>query len=1188
MKKLLQKLLLFSALFGIIGIAVTNEAQAQIELDTPNWEVLADDVGWLSISNNETRGMAVNPVTGNLIVATRAGGTGVIAISTEDGSVVRNLDIGAITGGYFAVNRIAITDDGQIFVTNFSLSGPEHRIYWWANEEADAKMVWDGNPYSARIGDGFGVTGTGDDIKVYVSGTFQNRMAEFTWNSDTEMLQDMRLITLPYAENANASILEAPDNPDYLWINGRDAPIVKIDRDGNLIREYGAELVPLGNGELDIMTVNGSTFMVTGVRAPGDNAFTIIDITSEEAPYIIARTRDLTIHPNDFRVADVAFDEITSTVSLLVTNSGIFNFTIDVDELITDELIGAYFIPQGDFARGFPSLKEAFDTLNVVGTSGPVTLFITDDLDHSNDELLLLNAGITETSPLMIKPAPGASPTITLGATTEVEGGTTGLGIVNTSWVTIDGSNTSGGTTRDMTIMTEAEGVNFMMAVLWGSKNVTIRNSNIMHNYEATTIPAVRSRRDGNDTMVPENLLLENNQIGSPDKPFGIGMVAWGTESNPIHVKVLHNEIYARQRGVTTFWNLNNEFIGNTIELHDSPENQGLPGGLYLVLHTGGETVVANNVITRLSVNRSEVPGYIAGININSNIGDILIYNNLLGVTELEDLGAAKGSKVGGIAISNAAGSSNIGIYHNTFRFLDQPDAGLSSAIVWDVVETTMSYDFVNNIVHNEIDNETAYAMYWPHSGAALSSNYNNLMVAGDNAHVGFFEEENRTTLANWREASGKDLRSVSVPVEFAADDDWRLTGGSNGDIHLAGTPIAAVTVDFDGTERDEFNPYMGAFEGDIVLIPEPDIRPFALLAPSDGATVDLGAVTENIVISWEFPQSIVAWSRFNGQFADDQFAHVGEGESGQGRYIGTQNDIDAWLQTPLLENPGTLGFWGSTFSNATVLDMVIELSEDGETWEELAVLEARDGGTGDINVVWSYHEVEINREGEFYVRFSQSGTVNGSFYLDDVMVDSFTFDEVVLEEDFEDWEAYRSMRFTWHIDVTGSQFNNPALSLPSDRNGEATTLTLTAAQVDNALASLGVEEGATFTGDWTVTVALGEEVLFADAPFGISLTRLMPTGIVADQPYEFALDQNYPNPFNPGTKIRFTLPETMEVRLDVYTVAGQRVATLINGQREAGAHTVEFDGSRVASGVYIYRIVAGSHVQTRQMTLIK
>ena len=180
MKKLLQRLLLCAAMVGLLSVAGMKQAQAQVVLDTPNWEVLADSVDWLSIAGNQTRGLAANPVTGNLIVATRAAGTEVKVISAEDGSVIRNMEIGAISGGFFPVNRIAVSEDGQIFVTNFSLNGPEHRIYWWADEEADAKMVWDGNPYGNRIGDGFGVTGSGDDIKVYVSGTFQSQMAEFT------------------------------------------------------------------------------------------------------------------------------------------------------------------------------------------------------------------------------------------------------------------------------------------------------------------------------------------------------------------------------------------------------------------------------------------------------------------------------------------------------------------------------------------------------------------------------------------------------------------------------------------------------------------------------------------------------------------------------------------------------------------------------------------------------------------------------------------------------------------------------------------------------------------------------------------------------------------------------------------------------------------------------------------------
>jgi len=85
-----------------------------------------------------------------------------------------------------------------------------------------------------------------------------------------------------------------------------------------------------------------------------------------------------------------------------------------------------------------------------------------------------------------------------------------------------------------------------------------------------------------------------------------------------------------------------------------------------------------------------------------------------------------------------------------------------------------------------------------------------------------------------------------------------------------------------------------------------------------------------------------------------------------------------------------------------------------------------------------------------------------------------------------------------------------------------------------------------------------------------------------------FSLDQNYPNPFNPSTEIRYSLPQTGMVTLQVYDITGRLISTLVNENQVAGNHQVRFDAQNLSSGMYVYRLQSGSFTQTRKMILIK
>ncbi|MFV1882996.1 MAG: T9SS type A sorting domain-containing protein [Balneola sp.] len=174
-------------------------------------------------------------------------------------------------------------------------------------------------------------------------------------------------------------------------------------------------------------------------------------------------------------------------------------------------------------------------------------------------------------------------------------------------------------------------------------------------------------------------------------------------------------------------------------------------------------------------------------------------------------------------------------------------------------------------------------------------------------------------------------------------------------------------------------------------------------------------------------------------------------------------------------------------------------------------------------------------------------------------------------------------------------------VAVPSDNEGADTTVTLDFATVDALLAGAGLSVGQTANFVWnvrvtdgstdTVAVSTFSSGQFSPVYYALTLERALQTSNEDENgvPSEFALKQNYPNPFNPSTNIQFSLPEASKVTLNVYDMLGRKVATLLDGkQLNAANHAVKFDASALASGMYIYRIEAGSFVSTRKMMLIK
>jgi hypothetical protein len=130
----------------------------------------------------------------------------------------------------------------------------------------------------------------------------------------------------------------------------------------------------------------------------------------------------------------------------------------------------------------------------------------------------------------------------------------------------------------------------------------------------------------------------------------------------------------------------------------------------------------------------------------------------------------------------------------------------------------------------------------------------------------------------------------------------------------------------------------------------------------------------------------------------------------------------------------------------------------------------------------------------------------------------------------------------------------------------------------------VNLQEYAVFPSDTTLTVTEN------DSSYYVEFTYRLLAGIAKNEqtPVSFYLNQNYPNPFNPSTTINYGLMKTGQVKLDIYNILGEKVASLVDGVQNAGSHQLVWSPVNLASGVYLYRLETEGFVQTKKLILIR
>jgi len=426
----------------------------------------------------------------------------------------------------------------------------------------------------------------------------------------------------------------------------------------------------------------------------------------------------------------------------------------------------------------------------------------------------------------------------------------------------------------------------------------------------------------------------------------------------------------------------------------------------------------------------------------------------------------------------------------------------------------------------------------------------------------------------------GKD----KVTVGWSNPDDgevqlelWRAVW-----YHMEGEPAAAVSAypEYDDWDDDAV-PARPATRADALL--SPDWESFATVANTDPAeSIDDGGgsgLARGIYYYEIFAQD--AAGNWSGPAAENDYAasyllgDVASELGGGDGLIDLAYDIGAGLALCYGTNDGEDGY-----DNECDVGPTDDYSGDGIPLTDDSI------GFEDLMIF------ALNFDNVLAKSLPATGTIFARLAWTPVAANSWA---LVLVEPCLDLQG---MRLTADLPA-GAVRSISAGKLAGEQSGPCFLQNIERNGLDAGLALLG--RGARITGYGEllrVTLESGFDIADVEITARNSANEMVESSFTADggiprTPTEYALSANYPNPFNPATTIEFALPEPQRVRLDIYAVDGRHVATLKDQDMPVGSHSVTWTGRNdlgegVSSGIYFYRIIAGSFTKTCKMTLLK
>jgi hypothetical protein len=1164
MKKILQ--FSYVMLLGLF-IAGSSMTQAQstlpkVWLDTAGTFVggVASGPQWFKRpqsggSGDAVRGMAYNAATGHVLVATRDSSfVCIMILDGTTGDTLGRLNMTGITGGTFPFNRVAVSGDGRIYTMNLQTAVTKAapvKIYTWANEGAAPIVAFSDSLRGPRIGDALTVVGSGQETYVYVAGNATPGVINVLKRSGDTLVFYKEITPTGWASGV-LGIGVMSNTFDAMWINTAGKPAIKYDTTGAPLDTVGTGIVSSGASTARYFELGGRKFLAMFAGNVLPSVVRIVDITNGGfTSYVVGVTAPLGNYANANGTGEVYFNPADTTLIALGTNNGVGKFSINLAT------------PGVTYNDRFPYVPMAGEPDTVYFNLLSMKPLATAEMKYygyrsaSSDQNGIDSAAVTLTQ------SSGRVYRAIVPGSVNRDGRR-----VNFTATVKDNTNQSftspvipgyfAGTTK-MAYKGGPRDIDSVGGILWPNYGLRIEGVCIQEDSLTQRINLDVNIQDDMGALTVFNPLANGGIKFKVKRGNRYSVVA--------KIQAFNGKIQVRE-----------ERTG-----HPTPAFTDLGPGIMPIpklvtvkeLNDNGEQL-ENSLVAVKNINFTATSPVWPVAGATGTALNLRVTDNGTDTVTMRpaEFGGLSGtpipspwSVVVGVAGQFDASSPRLWDYQfiprdsNDFKYVPQ-ELGLPI----NFESNMLTYDFVN------FSGATTTRVPNPQKNGMDTSAYvgKTIKGAGDPWAGSFLTLAKPIDLMNGKIFKAKvympkvgakmlfklehmNVGSINKEVDITATkaNEWEELTFDFSSVHDT-TKFQKVVVIFDlGTSGDGGPNFTYLFDDIRQMKPVPvyqDPKMMPAFASKNVVKVD-GILDEPI---WQAASPYLVFGP--PAFHPDTLARTVTG----GADVKPSPNHDVSYTQLKFARRGPHMFVGFRSKDKSV-------SRFGDSWEGDGIFMKIKNAKGVDKEFKLYYNLPGNSAIHYEATDSSHGFGAGvkhasTIVNDTTQVDSGYTAELVIKLDSLGFTKYDSVMVLVNV---------------FDPDGYPGTGT--------PWGAYGSFHKTWWGSEW------GPEMRVVKFMPDSSLTGVAGVAL----PIEFALDQNYPNPFNPSTTIRFALPSDATVRLSVYDILGREVRSLVNSEMAAGYHQMAWDGknnkgTNVASGMYIYRIEAGSFISTKKMMLLK